>query len=190
MKKGDKSGLFKNKKAQVWVETVIYTLVALTIIGLFLSFAKPKIEEIQDKASVEQSIQMLEDINSIILSIVEGGAGNQRVIDLGIKKGSLIINGNEDKIIFEMDGKYTYTEPGANGTQGKYINVGNILATTKKTGKVSTVTLISNYSNIYNITYQGEDKIKVVSRSSAPYKISLSNKGESGGINQIDISLV
>jgi hypothetical protein len=181
--------LYPNKKAQVWVETVIYTLIALTIIGLFLSFAKPKIEEIQDKATVEQSVQMLEDINNIILSIVEGGAGNQRVIELGIKKGALFIDGNSDTITFEMDGKYTYTEPGANGAMGSYIEVGNILASTKKIGKISTVTLISNYSDKYNITYQGEDKLKVVSRSPAPYKISILNKGESGGINQIDLSL-
>jgi len=181
--RGDKSG-------QVWVETVIYTLIALTIIGLFLSFAKPKVEEIQDKAIVEQSVGMLEDINSVILSIVEGGAGNQRVLELGIKKGALIIESNKDQISFEMDGKYTYTEPGINGAQGPYITVGNVIATTKKIGKINTVTLISNYSNIYNITYQNEDKTKVVSKSPAPHRISILNRGEIGGINQIDLSLI
>ena len=55
----------KSKRSQVWVETVIYTLIALTVIGLFISFAKPKIEEIQDKAIVEQSVAMLEDIGGI-----------------------------------------------------------------------------------------------------------------------------
>lgn len=178
------------KKAQVWVETVIYTLIALTIIGLFLSFAKPKIEEIQDKSIVEQSVQMLDDINKIIASIVEGGAGNQRVIELGIKKGALLINSSNDQLIFEMDGRYSYTEPGIDGTYGQYINIGTVLASTKKVGKISTVNLISNYSNIYNITYMGEEKTKVVSRSPAPYKISILNRGEAGGINQIDISLV
>lgn len=181
---------FGNKKAQVWVETVIYTLIALTIIGVFLSFAKPKIEEIQDKAIIEQSIDMLEDINKIIISMVEGGAGNQRVIEIGIKKGALKIEGGTDQIIFEIDGKYTYSEPGEGGTQGDYINVGNVVVSTKKIGKVSTVTLISNYTNVYNITYQNEDKLKVVSKSPSPYKIAILNKGDVGGITQIDISIV
>lgn len=182
--------LKKNRKAQVWVETVIYTLIALTIIGLFLSLAKPKIEEIQDKAIIEQSIEMLEDINNIILSIVQGGAANQRVIELGIKKGSLKIDGKKDQLVFELEGRYTYTEPGENGQPGEYINIGNIIASTRKRGKLSKVTLISNYSDIYNITYRGSDEIKVISKSSAAYKISISNKGESDGKNIIDIIII
>lgn len=175
---------------QVWVETVIYTLIALTIIGIFLSFAKPKIEEIQDKSIVEQSVDMLEEINKIMLSIVDGGIGNQRVIELGIKKGALMINSSGDQFIFEMDGKYTYTEPGVEGGQGPYIEIGNVIATTKKLGKISTVTLISNYTNIYNITYQNSEKLKVISKSPAPYKIAVLNRGETGGITQIDISII
>ena len=37
---------------QVWVETVTYTLIAIVMIGLVLSFAKPKIEELQDKTII------------------------------------------------------------------------------------------------------------------------------------------
>ena len=92
-----------DRRAQVWVETVIYTLIALTIIGVFLSFARPKIEEIQDKSIIDQSIDMLEDMNQKILSAVEGGAGNKRVIEVGISKGSLIINGTGDEIIFSVN---------------------------------------------------------------------------------------
>ena len=177
------------KKGQVWVETVIYTLIALTVIGVFLSFAKPKIEEIQDKAVIDQSIDMLENINGIIVGIVEGGAGNQRIIEVGMKKGTLIINGTGDDLVFELNGKYTYSEPGTDGTQGPYVNVSDLIATTKKVGKISTVTLISDYTNRYNITYQGEDKSKVVSRSTAPYKLAILNKGDVGGSTQIDISV-
>jgi type II secretory pathway pseudopilin PulG len=141
------------KRGQVWVETVIYTLIALVIIGLFLSFARPKIEEIQDKAIIEQSITMLEDINSKILNLVQGGAGNQRVIELGIKKGTIHIDGANDAILFEIDGRYTFSEPGLNGAPGEWIDVGNVKVRTQELGSLSRVTLISNYSGIYNITY-------------------------------------
>ena len=55
------------KKAQVWIETVTYTMIALVMIGLVLAFAKPKIEELQDKTIIEQSIKILNEFNSIIL---------------------------------------------------------------------------------------------------------------------------
>ena len=66
------------KKGQVWVETVIYTLIAFVMIGAVLAFVRPKIEEFQDKAVVEQTISALEDINSVILAVVQGGTGNKR----------------------------------------------------------------------------------------------------------------
>jgi len=178
------------KQAQVWVETVIYTLIALTIIGVFLSFAKPKIEEIQDKAIIEQSIEMLEDINKIILNTVEKGSGNQRKVEVGIKKGFLLVNGTGDQLLFEIDGKYPFSEPGDNGAQGPKIPIGNLLVTTKEIGNVNTVTLISNYGNKYNITYHGKDQSKVLSRSPSPYRIVILNRGDTGGLNQIDISII
>ena len=181
---------FRNKNGQVWVETVIYTLIALTIIGLFLSFAKPKIEEIQDKAIIDQSVEMLEDINKIILSLVQGGAGNQRIVEIGIKKGSLKIDGQNDQIIFELEGKYAYTEPGENGQPGEYINIGNIIATTQKKGKTSTVTLINNYTGKYDIRSQGADAVNVITRSPAPYKLAISNDGETGGKTLIGTDVI
>lgn len=74
----------KNIRAQVWIETVLYTLIAFVMIGLVLAYAKPKIEELQDKTIIEQSIEMLKNIDSTILTI--GAPGNQRLIEIGIKK--------------------------------------------------------------------------------------------------------
>src|SRR3989339_625134 len=98
------------KRGQVWVETVIYTLIAFVMIGSVLAFVKPKVEEMQDKAIIEQSIGMMEDINTIVLSLVHGGAGNKRKIELGIKKGILMIDGQNNKLIFEIESGNTYTE--------------------------------------------------------------------------------
>ena len=126
-------------RGQVWIETVIYTLIAFAMIGAVLSVAKPKIEEIQDKAIIDQTIGMLDDMNSIILS-VKKVPGNQRIIELSIKKGNLNIDGVNDKIIFEMESRHTYSQPGED------VIVGSIIAHTEKKGKFSIVTLTSNYS--------------------------------------------
>lgn len=180
----------ENKKAQVWVETVIYTLIALTIIGLFLSFAKPKVEEIQDKAIIDQSIDLLNQIDSVMSSIVEKGSGNQRILSIGIKKGSLEIDGISDQIIFEIDGKYTYSEPGENGAMGKYINIDGIFVSTQERGSVSTVTLLSNYTKKYNISYKGLDEEKTISRSAAPYKMVILNVDSQVDPPRIDFDII
>ena len=39
----NKNILPKSKRSQVWVETVVYTLIGLTIIGIVLSMALPQI---------------------------------------------------------------------------------------------------------------------------------------------------
>jgi len=171
-----------NKRGQIWVETVIYTLIALVMIGLVLSFVKPKIEEIQDKAIIEQSIEIMEDINTIILSLIQGGPGNKRLIELGIKKGNLKIDGISDKIVFEMESRYTYSEPGQD------IYHGSIIAHTEKRGKFNIVNLTVDYSEDYDITYQGENKLKTISKASTPYKLFISNKGGNKTIIDIEIS--
>ena len=170
----------KQKRGQVWVETVIYTLIAFVMIGLVLAYAKPKIEELQDKAIIEQSIAMIKDIDSTILTM--GGAGNQRMIELGIKKGVLKIDGGGDLIVFEVESKHTYSEPDAN------IVDGNLIIHTKKVGKSNTVTLTRNYSEGYDITYQGKNELKSLSKASIPYKLLLSNKGGEKTVIDIEVS--
>ncbi len=162
------------KKGQVWIETVIYTLIAFVIMGMVLAFVKPKIEEAQDKAIIEQSISMLEDIDLLILSMVQGGQGNTRVLEVGIKKGSLIINGTGDEIIFELEGAYQYSQPDTK------ISHGSIIAQTETIGKLNKVTLKLNYTGRFDLTQSDEDKIKTLGKAATPYKLILENVGKAG----------
>src|SRR3989344_4641577 len=103
IKRGNSSGLGRvrgNKRGQIWVETVIYTLIAFSLMGLVLAFVVPKVEEIQDKGVIEQSIGVLQDIDSVIRGL--GGPGNQRVLELGIQKGSITIDSINEKIFFDL----------------------------------------------------------------------------------------
>ena len=153
------------------------------MIGLVLAYAKPKIEELQDKAIIEQSIGMMEDINAVILSIIQGGAGNTRLIELGIKKGFLKIDGEMNEIIFEIESSDAYSQP------GKDIYYGGIILHTEKIGEINKITLTNSY-NEYNLTYQGKDKIKLIGKASTPYKLFISNKGRNNNKTIIDIDIV
>jgi len=160
----------KNKRAQIWIETVVYTLIAFVILGAVLSFAKPKIEELQDKSIIEQSIKMLENIDSVIEDI-KTVSGNKRQIELGIKKGSLTIDAVEDKIIFNIESLHTYSEPGIP------YNKGDIVIYNDKIGKINKIDATISYTE-YNIIWAGEDKLELLAASSTPYKIFISNEGK------------
>jgi len=160
------------KRGQVWVETVIYTLIALALIGLILTFVKPKISELQDKVIIQQSISMLNDINNVVLSLAESGPGNKRKVDLNLKSGSLTIDGAHNKIVFSMDSNYQFSEP------GRDVNYGDLIIRTETFNDISLVNATLNYSS-YNITYKESETPKTITKSSTPYSLFITNKGGS-----------
>ena len=160
-----------NKKGQVWVETVTYTLIAFVMIGLVLSFAKPKIEEIQDKILTEQSIKMLKEIDSIISEVSEEGIGNKRKLELGLKKGSLELIPSEDLIVFTMESKYIYSQP-----EEEYVE-GILTILTEEKGSYNDLTIKVNYSSTYNLTFNLEEFSKTITKASTTYNLFISNEG-------------
>ena len=158
------------RKGQVWVETVIYTLIAFVMIGLVLAFARPKIAELQDRTVLQQSTEMLKQLDTTLLSMA--GAGNQRVLEIGIKKGSLNIDGENDRIFFEMESKNLYSEP------GKPINDGNVVVLTEKKSGYNLVTLTLDYKDSYDIRFSGKNELKTISQASNTYKLIMVNAGD------------
>mgnify|MGYP001614250745 FL=1 len=170
-----------NIKGQIWVETVIYTMIALVMIGAVLAFITPRIAEIQDRAIIEQTITSMGDIDSVVLSVSQN-AGNRRTINFYMKKGKLEIDGVNNEITFEMQSRYVFSQP------GEEVNINDLTAKTEKSGSENIVTLTKKYD--YEITYQGNDEIKEINQASTPYKISVENKGKnSDGKVVMDISI-
>jgi len=169
----------KRKRGQIWVETIIYTLIAFAMIGLALAFIKPKIDEIQDRGVIEQSITLLEDIDDVIKGI--GDPGNQRVTEIGIRKGVLKIDAAADKLVFEIESRSEFSEAGEDYVEG------DVLVQTKKIGNLNEVTLTISYSN-YNLKYENKDELKLLGKSSTPYKLLISNEGEDDAGNRIVIN--
>ena len=169
--------IYSNFRGQVWIETVVYTLIAFVILGAILGFAKPKIEQLQDKSIIEQSVGMLEDIDATIEEI-QAVSGNKREIELSLKKGSLNIDASNDQIIFEIESQYIYSEPGIT------IQKGSIKINNEKIGKINKINAAINYTGKYNLTLDDEDKSELLSKSSAPYKLFISNEGKQEGVGR------
>lgn len=160
----------RNKRGQIWVETVIYTLIAFSLMGLVLAFVIPKIDETKDKGIIEQSLGVLQNIDSLIRNL--GGSGNQRILQLGINKGTMTIDAVNDKISFELESRYQYSQPGEN------VSVGKITVNTKGEGKINIVTLTLDYKgDRYNIKHMGLEEVKTISKAPVPYQISISDRG-------------
>jgi hypothetical protein len=162
--------MFK-KKAQVWVETVVYTLIAFLMISLVLFYVKPQIEKTRDKTAIEQSLEVLKNVDLEILGM---NYGDKRTKEITIKQGKLILNGLEDTISFEIPSKYQFSE------LNKVIIDGGINIITLKTAEAYNVKLYKNYtseSTKYNITLNNVDSIRTLNPASTAYSIQLENKG-------------
>jgi len=167
------------KRGQVWVETVTYTLIAFILISLVLYFAKPKIQELQDKTILEQSTKMLKEIDSVMREVGDGETGNKRKIELTLKDGSLEINPVSSKIVFELESRYKYSEP------GEIVQDGNLIIVTEEKGKYNKVNLTLDYTGEYTLTQSGTTETKIITKASNPYNIFITNKG--GDIIDIEI---
>ena len=170
----------QSSKAQVWVETVVYTLIGLSIMGLVLAFALPKINEMKDKAIIDQTIEALNELDTKILD-VSYTAGSTRIVDFKIGKGTALIDAENDIIIFTMpESHVVYSESGAT------TKTGEISVKTEKKAKTSRVELWLNYTGRFDITYDGQNQEKTLQQAPSPYKLLIENNGSV--INLKDIS--
>ena len=171
----------RGKRGQIWVETIIYTLIAFAMIGLALAFVKPRIDEIQDRGIIEQSITLLEDIDDVIKNI--GDPGNQRVIEIGIRKGVFKIDAVAEKLIFEIESRSEFIEAGED------YQTGDVLITSRKIGNLNEIILTISYSN-HNLTYDNKHELKQFGKSSTPYKLLISNEGDNLGKIMVNFELL
>jgi len=170
------------RKAQIWVETAIYALIGLTIIGIVLAIATPAIDRYKDKIVIEQTIAALEGLNSKILE-VGGTKGSVRIVEFRVKNGELVIDSATDKISYVLkESRLEYSEPGTEIKQGE------VYIKTETNGKKYDISLVLKYGENIDLTYNGNaDEKKTFNQASLPYKFSIENKGETGEIVNIDI---
>ena len=170
--------MYKKNRGQVWIETVLYTVIGLAIIALVLSFAYPKLRAAQENLLIEQSIATLNNLDKVINIVNERGPGNIKTYTLSIKRGRLIFDEKNEKISLEIKGiKTEYSEPGAPFSDGR------VSVTTNEASKGYTVTLSLSYLYPDNPTKKlidievGDsalpDEIKEFVQAANPYIISI-----------------
>ncbi len=169
-----------NRSGQVWVETVIYTLIGIAIMGILIATTAPRIEEWKDRALIEQSMESLGEINAKISELQKVAPGNQRSFNLKIGKGKLIIDSKNDKIYWELDIGFEYGESGTSIMDG-------IINTTTLGDDPWTVRLEIPLPVNIKVRYNGKEEQKEFGESPTPYRFSVKNEGIENGKIVINI---
>ncbi len=157
--------VIKGKKAQVWVETVIYTLIGLAIIGILLAVVRPKIEETQDKLAIEQTIESMNKINDKVFE-VRKFVGNRRIVELKVSQGKFIINSDEDRLDWIIDSSYQYSE------LGEDVSLGDLNVKTTQVGDDYEVSISLDYN--FNIISENQR----LDPAPSPYSLVIENTGD------------
>ncbi len=167
--------LIKNKKAVVWVSTVLYTLIGLSIIAMLLAVLNPKIKEMKDSFVVKQTIVALGDFDDIIPDIKKA-TGNRRLYELYLSQGNFVFDCVNNKVEWTLeDSDYAASEIGVP------YQTSNIIITTQKVGdKKYSVNLKIDYSPTDLTCGVNEDENEILLQpASASYRIYAENKGSS-----------
>jgi type II secretory pathway pseudopilin PulG len=158
-----------NRRGQIWVETVIYTLIGMAVIGLVLAGALPKINEKKDSLTIERSIEALGNIDDKIYAVL-GASGSRRVVNLEVKSGSLVIDPAANTISWIIDSSFAYSEV------DKPVPFGKLSITTTKKGDYE-VKLELKYNN-FNLKYDGQDtEERRFNVAPTPYVLVINNNG-------------
>lgn len=167
-----------NKKAQVWIETVIYTLIGLSLIAIVLAVVTPKINEYKDRAVIEQTIASMSLMDKAIEDTLSGAVGNARKVDFRMKKGNINFDQEEDKIYFVLNNSdVIYSQPDEEVELTKFI-----ILTQNGTRKHS-VTLTLDYSEEFDLQFEdGLPETLKYTQSTVPYKFRF----EKGELNEGD----
>lgn len=177
------------KKAQVWVETVIYTLLGLVLIGIVLGVALPRINEMKDKTAINEARAAILELDDLFTEVIENVGGNSREAAIRVQNGKYEINPTEKTIIYKLeDTKYKYSQP------GEVIVYGNLKEiTTEKSKGIYDIQFTigyEKYDNVY-LTYESAQKIITLTPAKTPYRILVQNLGtiDIGGVKKIQINI-
>ncbi|MEK6844280.1 MAG: hypothetical protein AABX83_02535 [Nanoarchaeota archaeon] len=172
-----------NKRGQVWIETVIYILIGLSLIALVLAFVTPRINQQRDKIIIEQTIVSLNIFDEKINEVIDAGKDNRRIVEFSMKQGALYFNLQDEEIVFVLSNLGSlYSEPNV------AVPIGRVIVKTTERNDVSAVNLTLQYKNRVDLTFNSLNN-KKFNPSSIPYKFAIENKGiQAGSLYNIEIT--
>ena len=175
--------MVNDKRGAEWISTILYVLISIAILGALMVAVRPKISELKDQVIITQTVDSLNVLDDT-LQLTKTATGTNLRYNIKLNKGNLIIDPLNDKITWQGDSSYIYSEP------GKTLQVGRINALTTAKNDFYQVTLDLDYK-LYNLnlTFDGLERIKTLNPSSIPYTIWLKNNGRSGNLTMVDLYL-
>ena len=136
----------------IWVSTIIFIAIGITIITLILSSANPMISRMSDKNTIFRTKDLLSQLDGAVKEVVEEGPGSQRRIDLvSIEKGELYIEKMplNYSIRWEMETNTELMELGQEITEG---NIHMLLNSTKIVGTNKIILWVESNKVTTNLT--------------------------------------
>ncbi len=158
----------RNKKAQVWVETVIYTLVGLSILGLLLVSTKPKLDKMKDESLINQAIESFGIINEKVYEAAQT-TGMRVKYDLKIGKGTFVIDAEEDILYWRIPSSLKYSE------ENIAVELGSTMSIKTVQGDPWLVEVSMPYN--FDIQYDGKNEVKEFIEAGNMYSFTIENEG-------------
>ena len=118
-----KSKQKSQKKAQVWVSAIIYTLVAILALVLILNTGIPILTELKDRAVFEKVKEIMLDMDEHITEIASQGIGSQSSVSFEVKDGEISFDNNQ--MIWEIETKSEIISPRTRTKIGNLIIASN-----------------------------------------------------------------
>ncbi len=98
-----------NKKSQIWISVIIYTLVAVLALVLILNTGIPILTEMKDRAVFSKIKEIMLDLDGHITEIANQGEGSQATVSFEIRDGEILFSDNQ--LIWELETKSKIVSP-------------------------------------------------------------------------------
>ena len=157
------------KTGIVWIETILYVLISLAVIGMLLAVVQPKITQIKDSIIIDQTKQSLSRIDETILNTKEA-VGMRLFSELKLGQGQLLINATNNSIIWTYSSSYKYSEI------NRTVSDGNIHIMTEQQGTGYKISMGLSYD--IDLKVDDAEQEKIIQAASISYKIWFENRGQ------------
>jgi hypothetical protein len=155
----------KNKKAEVWVSVIIYTLVAILALALLLSTGLPILNEMRERTVFSKTKDIMLELDRHLTDLSNQGEGSQSTVSFEIREGKIFFD--EDQITWEIEAKSPIISPRTTSTLGNLI--------------ISANANIKTYES--NTGYLLETKVKDI-----PFRVNITKIGDKNNWEPINTS--
>lgn len=108
-----------NRKSQIWISVIIYTLVSVLALVLILNTGIPILTEMKDRAVFSKIKDVMLDLDRHITEIANQGEGSQATVSFEIRDGEVLFSA--DQLIWELETKSKIISPRTKTVLGNLI---------------------------------------------------------------------